>query len=241
MTPLRVMGVVATLALADSLNPSTIAPALFLASGERPRIRVLEFSLAIFVVQLAAGVAVALGPGRLLLSLIPAIGPGARHWIEIGLGVAMITAGTLSWRHRDRLAEKDLPDPNSEHKSSLLLGATIVMIELPTAFPYFAAIAATLSSGSDAVGQAVLLAVFNICFVLPLLAILVTLLIAGDRAEAKLTKGREFLQRRWPVVAAVVLTLGGVFVFLLGVTGVAASGRGKLARIVRRLRPSVHP
>jgi hypothetical protein len=80
---LRVMEVVVPLALADSLKPSTIGPALYLASGERARSRVLEFALAIFVVQWAGGVVIALG-----------------------LGGAMIVGAGLLWRHRSRLARR---------------------------------------------------------------------------------------------------------------------------------------
>ncbi len=122
----------------------------------------------------------------------------------------------------------DLPDPDS-HKSGLLLGATIIVVELPTAFPYFAAIAAIVGSGVDPAGQVLALALFNFCFVVPLVVILVTLLIAGQQAQNALTTGREFLQRRWPVVAAVLLLLGGLLAVLLGATGFAAGGRGKLA------------
>ena len=53
--------------MADSLNPTTIAPALYLASGEHARTRVLEFTLAVFGVYLIGGLIIALGPGGLLL------------------------------------------------------------------------------------------------------------------------------------------------------------------------------
>ena len=144
------------------------------------------------------GVAIALGPGRLLLSLLPALSATVRHSIEIGLGSAMIVAAGLLWRHRSRLAQKDLPNPNKRQKAAILLGATIVVVELPTAFPYFAAIAPVLSSGISPTEQVLALALFNLCFALPVTAILATLLIAGDQAENILTRRREFIQRRWP-------------------------------------------
>ena len=40
---LRLIGVVVSIGLADSLNPTTIAPALYLASGEHARARVTEY------------------------------------------------------------------------------------------------------------------------------------------------------------------------------------------------------
>ncbi len=48
------------IALGNSLNPSTIAPALFVASGERARHGVLEFTIAVFLVHLVGGALLAL-------------------------------------------------------------------------------------------------------------------------------------------------------------------------------------
>ena len=56
---------------ADSINPSTIAPALYLAAGRRARLHVLEFTISVFFVYLAGGTLIALGGGQLLRSLSP--------------------------------------------------------------------------------------------------------------------------------------------------------------------------
>jgi hypothetical protein len=48
---LKIVALVVTVALGDSLNPSTIGPALYIASGTRARIAVLEFTVAVFVVH----------------------------------------------------------------------------------------------------------------------------------------------------------------------------------------------
>jgi cytochrome c biogenesis protein CcdA len=215
----RVIGLVVAIALGDSLNPSTIAPALYVASGERPRRRVLEFTTAVFLVHLAGGAILLIGPGQLLLSLLDNLGKSARNLLELGAGVAMIAAASILWHQRRRLAQKELPDPNPKRQSSALLGATIIAVELPTAFPYFAALAAILGSGGSGPGEMLELAIYNLCFVLPLIAILATLLIAGDHADARLRRGRDRLQQRWPVVLATLLLLVGTFVGALGATG----------------------
>jgi hypothetical protein len=76
----RLIGLVISIGIADSLNPSTIAPALFMASGEDARRRVTEFTIAVFAVYFLGGAAIALGPGQLLLSLIrtPTAMPGTQ-------------------------------------------------------------------------------------------------------------------------------------------------------------------
>jgi len=113
-----------------------------------------------------------------------------------------------------------------QRKSSLLLGATIITVELPTAFPYLAAIAAIAGSRHGVPGQLLLLAVYNLCFELPLIAILTTLLLAGDQAQPLLTRARDFVQRHWPLVLAGLLLLGGLLVALLGATRLATRRRG---------------
>jgi cytochrome c biogenesis protein CcdA len=239
---LRLVGLVVSIALADSLNPTTIAPALFLATGgERSRAQVAEFTFGVFAVYLLGGAVIALGPGQLILSLVPNPSIEARHIIETVAGAAMLVAAAFLWRHRKRLCERQLPTPRGEGRSSALLGATITAIELPTAFPYFAAIAAIVGSGLDPARQLVLLLLFNVCFVMPLLGIMATLTFGGQHAERLLTIGRNFLQRYWPVVLAGLLFLAGLFVILLGVTGMAQSGHGRFSRFLRRFRHLLHP
>ena len=117
----------------------------------------------------------------------------------------MLVGATLLWRHRDRLRTREtVPDYESRGKSSWVLGATITAIELPAAFPYFAVIATTVGADVDAVKEIVLLLIFNVCFVAPPVGILATLTFAGDQAQRILGRGRDFLQRHWPAVLAVV-------------------------------------
>src|SRR5579859_1746933 len=143
---LRLAGLMITIGLADSINPSTIAPALYLASGARARLRVAEFTLSVFLVYLFGGVLIALGPGQLLRAVLPHPDYEDRAVAEIVAGVVLLIASVLMWRRRVRLQARGLTIPTAKRKSSILMGATITAVELPTAFPYFAAIAAVVGS-----------------------------------------------------------------------------------------------
>jgi cytochrome c biogenesis protein CcdA len=237
---LRLTGIVISIGLADSLNPTTIAPALLLASGERPRPNVTQFTAAVFVVYLLGGAAIALGPGQLLLSLVPHPNHQTREILEVIAGAVLIIGGVLVWRHRNRLSKRDLPAADAAGKSGAVLGATITAVELPTAFPYFAAIAAIVGSGVGPVRQVFLLVLFNICFVLPLIGITAVLWIAGDRANDVLASVRGFLQRHWPTMLAVVALVAGTFVILLGTTGIAARAHGHVGGFARRVNKVLH-
>jgi cytochrome c biogenesis protein CcdA len=238
----RLLVIMISIGLADSLNPTTIAPALYLASGERARGRVAEFTLAVFLVYLVGGLAIALGPGALVLSLIPHPHHRVAYVIELVAGAALLAAATLVWRHRARLSDRDPPDFDPQGRSSWILGATITAIELPTAFPYFAAIAAVVGADVDPPREILLIVVFNVCFILPLIGIVATLTFAGDHAERVLCRWRDFLQAHWPRMLAAVGVMAGLFVMALGITGLTSSSHTDFGQFMHRVRHHLlHP
>jgi cytochrome c biogenesis protein CcdA len=234
------MGLVISIGFADSLNPSTIGPALFLAGGDHPRTKVAEFTFGVFAVYLLGGAAIALGPGQLVLALVPHPDRTVRHDLEIAVGAAMMLVGVVVWRFRKRLTAREIKTLSPEGRSSAALGATIMAVELPTAFPYFAAIAAIVGSGFDPVRQLILLVLFNVCFVLPLLGIMGTLTFAHERAGPMLSRARQRLEAHWPTVLAALALLAGVFVVLLGVTGIAGP-HSRIFRLLHHLPGFKHP
>ena len=52
---LRLVGVVISVGLADSLNPSTVGPALYLATVGKRVLRVMQFTIGVFSVNLVVG------------------------------------------------------------------------------------------------------------------------------------------------------------------------------------------
>ena len=216
----RLLVLMISIGLVDSLNPSTIVPALYLATADHPRRRVAEFTAAVFVVYLAGGVVIGLGAGQLIRSIVPTGHFTARHIGEIVAGAILILGGLLVWRRREQIAQRGLPQARGR-RSSILLGATITALELPTAFPYFAAIAAVVGADLGPAREFGLILLFNVCFIVPLIGIVVTLTMAGSRSERILATGRRFLERRWPQILSVLIVLVGVLAVLLGATGLA--------------------
>ena len=219
---LRVAGVTASVGLADSLNPTTVGPALYLATAGRRLLRVTQFTLGVFSVDFVAGVVLTIGPGRLLLGLVPHPRGTVRHVIELVAGVVLVIAAAALWQQRRSLAKRELPMSASSGGgggSALVTGMSIAAVELPTAAPYFAVIAGIVASSANLPQEIGLLALYNVCFVLPLLAIIAVLVLAGERADPWLQKGGAWLQRRWPVVLAVLLLVVGSALTILGGTG----------------------
>lgn len=239
---LRLLVLVTSIGLADSVNPSTIGPALFFAASDKPRSRVAEFTAAVFIVSLAAGAVIALGPGQLLRSAVPDVDIRRtyRYIGEVLAGVLLLGAAVLLWVRRDRLVARGLPASNPRRRSSILVGAMIVVLELPTAFPYFAAIAAIIGSGLGPLKQLILLIAFNLAFTLPLIGITAAVTFGGHRADWILARGRRFLESRWPHVLACLIGLCGVLALLFGVTGLASAIHGRVGRFISHMRRTLH-
>jgi cytochrome c biogenesis protein CcdA len=216
---LRRVGVAISVGLADSLNPSTVGPALYLATLEERVWRVTQFTIGVFSVSLVGGLVLTIGPGRLLLGLVPHPQGAVRHVIELVAGVVLLIVAIALWMGRRSLARRELPGGTGGGRSALVAGASIAAIELPTAAPYFAVIAGIVASSASIPQEIGLLVLYNVAFVLPLLAIIVLILLAGHRADPWLQNGGAWLQRRWPVVLASLLMFVGSVLAILGGSG----------------------
>jgi cytochrome c biogenesis protein CcdA len=217
--------VVVLIALGDSVNPSTVGPALYLAAAEHPRRQVSGFLVGLVAVNLFAGLVLLLGPGQFLLSLVPKPTPTAKHWLEIVGGLALLGLAGVLWFRRRKLARHELPGLEGRKSSAIALGAGIGVIELPTALPYFAVIAVISGSGIRLIPKVLALVVYNIVFVAPIIAILIALVVLGDRANEPLARVRGWLQAHWPAVSAGVAGIVGVAILGLGIYGFAGSLR----------------
>jgi cytochrome c biogenesis protein CcdA len=206
---LRVLIVAISVGLADSINPSTVGPAIYLATGRKPVESVALFAFGVFAVNVVGGVLLTIGPGRLLLALIPHPRGTARHVIELIAGLVLLGAAVALWLGRRRLARRELPGRGGGGGSAFVAGGTIAAIELPTALPYFAVIAAIVATGGSILKQVTLVGIYCAAFVAPLLGIIAALIVAGERADPWLERGGAWLQRRWPVVLATILLLAG--------------------------------
>jgi cytochrome c biogenesis protein CcdA len=215
---LRLAIAVLSVALADSINPTTVGPALYLATVPGRRRRVAEFTAGVFAVNLTAGLLLTIGPGRLLVGLIPSPQKNTKHAIELAAGIILVISSLAVWLGRRKLSRHELPMRDGGG-SAVLTGASLAALELPTAVPYFAIVAAIVASTAKLPAELGLVLLYNVVFVLPLVGILVVLLVAGDRANPWLQKAGAWLQRRWPAVLAGFLLLVGAGLTVLGGTG----------------------
>jgi cytochrome c biogenesis protein CcdA len=194
----------------DSLNPSTLAPAVVIALGEHPVRRLSFFTAGIFVVSTAGGLVILFALGRTLVARIAHPSAHTQHVLELAIGIVLLVAAGLLWVLRARLRSRLTRAPKGAERSTFLLGAGIMAIELPTAFPYFAAILATLGAVNGAARQTVFVVLYNVVFVAPLVLLTAIVAASGDRYRERIARVSEAIRDRAPVVLPIgVACIGG--------------------------------
>lgn len=215
---LVLLALVASIALVDSLNPSTVGPALLLALGEHAVRDMTAFLIGVLGTSTVAGLVLVLGPGRALLAIAAKPRPHVVHLIEVAVGVVVLLVAGALWIRRERLAG-GLAESLGDRFSPMALGAVIIVAELPTAFPYFAALAAIVESRQPIAAQVLLVVVFNLCFCAPILILLGAVIVGGERAQAVTTSARHYLERYAAVLIPILLGLLGAAILAVGLVG----------------------
>ena len=82
------------------------------------------------------------------------------------------------------------------------MGGGIAGVEFLTAFPYFAAIALVVGSSESPAAKASLIVLYDVVYILPLVAIVVACGLLGDRAGQSLAPVADWISTRWPIVVA---------------------------------------
>lgn len=180
------------LALVDSINPSAIVVTLFLLSRGRVPAQVVVYVAAIFLTYLTLGTLLMLGIDGLLLSLSPASGGRVALIAQIFIGLAMLL---YAIRAPKTAAPSLRVEPRATTYAALaLLGVTVTTMELPTAMPYFGAIALLTSADLPVARWLPLLVVYNAIFVLPPVVLLVGHLAFGSQVDARYADLRKRLE-----------------------------------------------
>lgn len=211
--------VVVSVALVDSLNPATILPALYLATGRRPVRAVVGFAAGYFFVNVLGGIA-ALALGRELARHLPHLGHGHLHVIELALGLIAIVASGALWHRRSRVQAAVESGEKHVTRVAPVVGATIAAVELPTALPFFAVIAVLAGSGERAAVQVAFVVLFNVIFLTPVVFIALLRAIASPQIVDMLSLARRFVARYVGVIAAIGVLLLGIALTVIGVAGI---------------------
>src|SRR6266516_934552 len=207
---------VVSVAAVDSINPSTVVPALLYALGDHARRDVAGFTAGVFAASTLGGLLLVFGPGQALLALVSHPRPRVVHALEAGAGLLLIAVAAFLWVTRAHVARRLAQERIRRRSGALLLGAAIMTTELPTALPYFGVLVAVTEGANSALVRLLLVLAYNAVFVAPLLALLAVLAASGERGAAIAAAARRRLIHHAPVLFPVALALLGVALVVVG-------------------------
>jgi len=181
------------LALLDSLNPMLFAGELYVLRGAYPERRAFAFIAGVFVVMVFGGVLLAAGLTQWVATYFSRLPDGVWLQAQVALGLGLVLFG-LSYRTQAEV--RAVRKPPSGLFGPFLFGALLMLNEVTTAVPYFAAIAlmseASLTPSEWLIG----LLVYNLVFVVPLLMFVAVHRVYRDRFDV-LSDRIDGWMRKW--------------------------------------------
>ncbi len=209
---------VGSIAFADSINPSTLIPGLWLASRPSGG-KLTSYTFGVFAMYLAGGLVLVFGPGPALITMLGHVRGPIEHGLEAAGGMLALGFALVVWRSRHERADRPRIRRCQTRRSAFGLGAGIMAIELPTAFIYFGAISAILAARAAAPAEISLLTTYNAVFVAPLLGLIVVRHFGAARAERWLTAAEVRLQSVAQYALTGIASVAGAALLAIGLTG----------------------
>jgi hypothetical protein len=212
---------VVSIALADSLNPSTLIPGLWLASAPAAG-GLASFTLGVFAVYTAGGLVLLFGPGRVLINALHHFHGPLEHVLEAVGGLLVLAVAFVLWRSRAGKDDQPRARRSYTRTSAFALGVGIMAIELPTAFMYFGVISAILAAHPAAPVEVSLVVAYNVLFVAPLVALLAVRRLGGARVDEWIAAAEARVRYVGQLALSGVAALAGAALLTLGLTGLLA-------------------
>ena len=163
----RLFIAVLALALLDSLNPMLFAGELYVLRGAHPERRAFAFIAGVFVVMVVGGLLLAGGLTRWVASHFSRLPDEVWLHAQVALGLGLVVFGLFYRASADR---RTVRKPPGGLFGPFLFGVLLMLNEVATAVPYFAAIALMSEASLSPLEWLIGLLVYNLVFVVPLLA-----------------------------------------------------------------------
>ena len=214
---LGLAAVIVSVAALDSVNPSTVGPALVLAAVEpHSGRRVAAFTAGVFTVSTVGGIVLLVGPGRELLARLTRPSGHAEHVAATVCGAILLGVAAVLWARRNRPRTPRSHRRLASMRSALLLGGGIMAVELPTAVPYLAGLVAIAAARRNVAEGVLLVVLYNAVFVLPLVVVMVLAFVAGPAAGARMLQLRLRVERIAPTLIPIIVGAAGAVLLAFG-------------------------
>jgi cytochrome c biogenesis protein CcdA len=206
------------LALIDCLNPATISTQAFLLIGtENPQRRAIAHALGVYVAYFLIGFLIVFGLGELLKQLFAYTLGTAEYALMLIVGSILIfLAYRMNSKDQTKIGKYVDKIRNLSPLKTFFFGFFSTFMDIPTAFPYFAAIALLIGVQLPFLGLTALLLFYDFLYVLPLLILVGVYLVTRGKCASLLQRINDKITM-WSVKIA------KAFLILIGALLIVAS------------------
>ncbi|MCK5405826.1 MAG: GAP family protein, partial [Candidatus Krumholzibacteria bacterium] len=197
---IALLAILAPISLLDSTSmvPISIVPITTILAGRRALSGAIAFIAGIFVTYAAVGVLAVMGLDAVFTRLNAEFTRAWKHpdtldfALQIVIGVVLIVIGQRMANAR-RSKERVAP-PDVTPWQAFTFASGLVIVGLPGAIPYFAAVDQMLQADLSAPQTVLAVLFYNLIFVAPLVAIVVIRQLMGTRADGLLAAITRFME-----------------------------------------------
>lgn len=201
------------LALLDMLSPAALGVTVYLLLTEKERLssRLMIYLSTVAGFYFLVGVSLMLGLDALMAAFSSILQNRIVSWSMLIIG-GILFIGSFYYPTN---VKSDLPRPKSKSKAAMIvLGFTTSLIEVGTAFPYFAAIGLMTTSNLSIFQWLPILAGYNFMMVLPPLILLALHLLLGRMMQRPLERLRIKLAKHSGSAISWIMCIVGLILIL---------------------------
>jgi cytochrome c biogenesis protein CcdA len=209
--------------LTDVINPVLLAAVIFSLGSRRPFLNSWAILLGWLIVYFLSGILLAMGLEAIMIFL--------QNPRPVDFYIQLLVAGLLLWFGITMVRKNNPRNKSPEYGdvaelgigSSFLIGATINVIGLPFAVPYFAVLDQIVKSDLTWIPALLVLLTYNILYILPFSLLMLIRLIYKDKSDAIFYVINEKMERIGNVLMpliifmiAAILILDSILYFTTG-------------------------
>jgi cytochrome c biogenesis protein CcdA len=216
-----IIPVLISLALVDCLNPATLTTQTFLLLGtEKPKNRAIAHALGVYVAYFMIGFLIIFGLGESIKQLFTINAGMTEYAILLILGIVLILFGykmknvSKGESRIDRYMNKVR---TLNPIKTFLFGFVSTFLDVPTAFPYFAAIAILVGAELPFLGVTSLLLLYNFLYVLPMLILVIIYVVAQKKYPQLLQRINQGINKWSGKLARSFLLFIGVLIIIISI------------------------
>lgn len=210
---IELLFMVGGLALLDMMSPAALGVTVYLLLNEKERLssRLMIYLFTVAGFYFLVGVFLMLGLDVVMTAFSSIFQNRIVSWVMLIIGGILFIASF----YYPKSKKTDLPRPKSNSNAAMVaLGFTTSLIEVGTAFPYFAAIGLMTTSNLAAFQWLPILAGYNFIMVLPLLIVFTLYLLLGRVMQKPLEMLRIKLSKHsGSAISWIMCVVGLILIF----------------------------